>query len=199
MPFTEETIAKKSYNQCIKCKHLGVKCDGPNVISMDIQRFCEWCRLRKEDLRWSVEKLSEVSGVGKATVAKIMTGNVPGLNGETISAITCALIYGYCPNGEGWGKYPCAMMAVEQEEDQPCPECARHIEQHNEDLEKIAFLKKQIEFKESQMVAKDTLIAERADFLRLKDKDIRSNHITLVILAAALAVSVVINVLQVVL
>jgi transcriptional regulator with XRE-family HTH domain len=154
---------------------------------MDLIRFCEWCKLRKEELGWSIDKLAEVSGVGRATVAKIMSGKITGLNGETISAITCALVYGYNPNGEGWGKYPCAMMAMEYEQAQtvsePCPECARHMEQHKSDREKIEFLKRQIEFKESQMVAKDKQLEDRAWFIRRRDRMI-------VILAMLLGVSV---------
>ena len=177
MPFSPETIAEKSYNQCIRCEHIGIRCDGPNVISMDLERYCEWCRLRKEDLGWSVDKLAEVSGVGRATVAKIISGKISGLNGETISAITCALVYGYDPHGQGWGKYPCAMMALEREKQQTpadlCPECARHIMQHQSDRDEIDFLKKQIAFKEAQMLTKDRQLEERASFIRSKDKAIQ--------------------------
>ena len=171
VPFTPETLAEKSYNRCIRCEYLGTKCDGPNVISMDIPRFCEWCRLRKEELGWSVEKLAEVAGIGKATVAKIMTGKIPGLNGETVSAITCALVYGYDPNGEGWGKYPCAIMALEQEEQKhkTCPDCEKHMERHQENREKIDYLKKQVEFLESQLKEKDKHLDSRLKFVRQKD------------------------------
>lgn len=187
MPFTPATIEEKKYNYCIRCEHIGTKCDGPNVISMDLARFCEWCRLRKEELGWSIDKLVEVSGVGRATVAKIISGKITGLNGETISAITCALVYGYNPNGNGWGKYPCAMIALEYEQAQsisePCPDCARHMEQHKSDREKIEFLKRQIEFKESQMVAKDKQLEDRAWFIKRKDRMI-------VVLAILLGISV---------
>lgn len=187
MPFTPATIEEKKYNYCIRCEHIGTRCDGPNVISMDLARFCEWCRLRKEELGWSIDKLTEVSGVGRATVAKIMSGKITGLNGETISAITCALVYGYNPNGNGWGKYPCAMMALEYEQAQnskePCQDCARHMEQHKSDREKIEFLKRQIEFKESQMVAKDKQLEDRAWFIKRKDRMI-------VVLAILLGISV---------
>ena len=174
MPFTPATIEEKKYNYCIRCEHIGTKCDGPNVISMDLTRFCEWCKLRKEELGWSIDKLAEVSGVGRATVAKIISGKITGLNGETISAITCALVYGYNPNGKGWGRYPCAMIALEYEQaadiKQPCPDCARHIEQQKSDREKIEFLKRQIEFKEAQMLAKDKQLEDRAWFIRRKDR-----------------------------
>lgn len=189
MPFTPATIEEKKYNYCIRCEHIGIKCDGPNVISMDLTRFCEWCKLRKEELGWSIDKLAEISGVGRATIAKIMSGKITGLNGETISAITCALVYGYNPNGNGWGKYPCAMMAMKYEQPQieheTCQECARHIEQHRSDREKIDFLKNQIAFKENQMLAKDRQLEDRAWFIRRKDRMI-------VILSILLGISVLI-------
>ena len=102
MPFSPETIAMKPYNQCIKCEYLGVKCDGPNVIAMSKERFCEWCRERKEFLGWSNAKVSEVACVSKTTIERIMSGKVAGLNGETISAVTCALVYGYACAQSSW-------------------------------------------------------------------------------------------------
>ena len=170
MPFSPETIAEKSYNQCIRCEHIGIRCDGPNVISMDLERYCEWCRLRKEDLGWSVDKLAEVSGIGRATVAKIISGKISGLNGETISAITCALIYGYDPQGKGWGKYPCAMMALEREKQQtpvdPCQECARLREQ-------LADSQKKIEYLKDQGLKHDQLMKDNKSYLKTKDFYIR--------------------------
>ncbi len=187
MPFTPETIAVKPYNKCIKCDYLGTKCDGPNVIAMSKERYCEWCRQLKEERGWSNAKLAEVSGISKATIDKMMTNRITGLNGETISTVTCALVYGYaCPDGN-WGKFPCAMEAPE-ESPEDCPKCAefqRQLEtQTKGDREKIDYLKDQIKFKEGQMLSKDKLLDERADFLRRKDRAI-------VTLSALLAIAVI--------
>lgn len=172
MPFSPETIAVKPYNQCINCEHIGVKCDGPNVIAMSKDRFCEWCRQRKEHLGWSNAKLAEVSGLSKGTIDKMMTGKVTGLNGETISTVTCALVYGHsCPE-ETWGKYPCAMAAMKNEGE--CPGCAGlkdQLQKQQEDSRgKIDYLKHQVAFKEDQMKTKDRQLAERADFIHRKDR-----------------------------
>lgn len=189
MPFSPETIALKPYNQCINCDCLGVKCDGPNVIAMSKMRFCEWCRDRKDFLGWSNSKLAEISCVSKTTIDRIMTGKIAGLNGETISAVTCALVYGYAAPEETWGKYPCPMGAEATGADEACDDCKRHldtlrqreVEQLHEKMEqqskddrlKIDFLKQQISFKEDQMLAKDKQLEERADFLRQKNRTIR--------------------------
>lgn len=180
MPFTPETIAVKPYNQCIKCDYLGTKCDGPNVIAMSKERYCEWCRQLKEERGWSNAKLAEVSGVSKATIDKMMTNRITGLNGETISSVTCALVYGYAdPNGS-WGKFPCAMVAPDNASG-GCPKCAelqKQMEnQTKSDREKIDHLKKQVAFAESQLLEKDAQIRskddrlhERADFMYRKDR-----------------------------
>lgn len=171
MPFSPETIAIKPYNQCIKCEYLGLKCDGPNVIAMSKERFCEWVKQRKQELGWSAVKLAEVSEVSKATVDRILSGSITGLNSETMRTITCALIYGYsCPD-DNWGKYPCAMAAMAREGE--CAGCSslrqQMQKQAEDDRAKIDFLKKQISFKEDQMLAKDKQLEARSGFLRRKD------------------------------
>lgn len=213
MPFSPETIALKPYNQCIKCDYLGVKCDGPNVIAMSKMRFCEWCRDRKDFLGWSNSKLAEVSCVSKTTIDRIMTGKIAGLNGETISAVTCALVYGYAAPEETWGKYPCPMGAETTGSDEACADCKRFLDalrqsekeaeqlrekmeqQSKSDREKIDFLKQQVSFKEDQMLAKDKQLVERADFLRQKNRTIRILSVLLCIsvslIIAALFVDVI--------
>ena len=180
MPFTPETIAVKPYNQCIKCDYLGTKCDGPNVIAMSKDRYCEWCRQLKEERGWSNAKLAEVSGVSKATIDKMMTNRITGLNGETISSVTCALVYGYAEPEGNWGRFPCAMVAPNTAPD-GCPKCEelrKQMEtQLSSDREKIDHLKKQVSFAESQLMEKDKQICskddrlkERASFMRQKDR-----------------------------
>lgn len=173
MPFTPETIALKPYNKCIRCEYLGVKCDGPNVIAMSKERFCEWCRQLKDEKGWSNATLAEKSGLSKATIDKIMANRASGLNGETISTITCALVYGHaCPEGN-WGRFPCAMEAPDDTPGE-CPKCAalrlQLGQQSRNDREKIDFLKQQVAFKEEQMRTKDKHLEERANFIYRKDR-----------------------------
>lgn len=186
MPFTPETIALKPYNKCIRCEHLGVKCDGPNVIAMSKERFCEWCRQLKDEKGWSNATLAEASGLSKATIDKIMANRATGLNGETISTITCALIYGHaCPEGN-WGRNPCAMVAPDSSPN-GCPNCEdlrkRLDEQAKNDREKIDYLKQQIAVKDEQIKTKDHHLSERANFIHRKDR-------VITILSVLLGVSV---------
>ena len=190
MPLTPETIAAKPYNQCISCDKRGVICDGPNVISMSVERFCEWCRDFKEFRGWSNAKLSEVSRVSKTTVDRVVSGRITGLNCETISALTCALVYGSVPEGDSWGKYPCP-LAIGVSAESPAEKLQQDYElllrqseaQAKSDREKIDYLKQQIAVKDDQLKTRDHHLEQRANFIYRKDR-------VITVLAALLGVSV---------
>ena len=193
MPYTPETIAIKPYNQCIRCAHIGIKCDGPNVIAMSKERFCEWSKYRKEELGWSNAKLAEVAEVSKPTIDRIMSGKMAGINAETMSTITCALVYGYACHDENWGKYPCPMAATKQEEE--CSGCSTlrlQLKQQSENHRgKIDHLKQQIAFYEQQLRAKDHQLEEESAFIAQRNRVVRILSVllglaVLVIIAALL-------------
>ena len=102
MPFSPETFAEKPYNKCITCEHLGVRCDGPNFLAMSIERWCEWCRLRKLYLNVSSAEIADRAGVSKISVDRVMSGNCGDVRVSTMQLITKALVNG------SWGQYPCA-------------------------------------------------------------------------------------------
>ena len=176
MPFTPETITSKPNNQCIRCDNLGVICDGPNAASMSNERFCEWCKLRKNELGWSNQKLADVTGLSKTTIDRIMTGKITGLNGETINILSCALVYGYNSSGNSWGKFPCPLSANAPDDDAKAlrEENARLLlqlkQQADNDRSKIDHLKRQIDFDEDQLRKKDKLLDDRSSFMRRKDR-----------------------------
>lgn len=98
----EHTTEDKPYNKCIACQNLGVRCDGPNFLAMSGERWVEWCKLRKEYLRWSNQDLSDISGISKASVDRILAGHAGDIRNSTMEAITKALVNGT------WGQFPCA-------------------------------------------------------------------------------------------
>lgn len=189
---------QKGYNKCITCEDLGVICDGPNFTAMSPERFCEWCRLRKEYIGWTNAHLVEVSGVSKTTVDRIMAGTATGLNGETKSRMTCALIHKRSSNGEAWGQYPCPkgadipVVSIDPSRDLELAE-QRYNELKESDQKKIDFLKAQIEFKENQMLAKDKLLDERAAFMRSKDKTIATLSVLLGISVLLIIISLIVD------
>ena len=168
MPFSPQTIEEKPYNLCLNCIHIGKRCDGPNFLAMEVERWCEWCRLRKEYLGWTNSFIAEHAEVSKISVDRIMAASIKDLRISTMQAVTRVLVNG------SWGQYPCAMAAIGTEAaENSSAQCARLYEEidrlkadHKAELEalradsaaKIDFLKGQVKFKEEQMLAKDKLL-----------------------------------------
>ena len=172
MPFSPETLEEKPYNICISCPNIGQTCDGPNFLAMPIERFCEWCRLRRDYLGWKNQLVADKAGVSKISVDRIMAGDSKDLRITTMQAVAKALVNG------SWGQYPCALVAETEKEvfvDNPvivaqCQHLQSTLESlsaeykaelaavRNEAQRKIDFLREQIAFKERQMDAKDKQI-----------------------------------------
>ena len=172
MPFSPETLEEKPYNICISCPKIGQTCDGPNFLAMSIDRFCEWCRLRRDHLGWKNQLVADKAGVSKISVDRIMTGDSKDLRITTMQAVAKALVNG------SWGQSPCVLVAETEKEiqvDNPVivAQC-QHLQNtldtltaeykaeraafREEAQKKIDFLRGQIAFKERQMDAKDKQI-----------------------------------------
>lgn len=206
MPFTPENLAEKPYNRCIKCEHIGIKCDGPNFLAMSHERFAEWCRIRKEHLGWTNAIIAEKSGMSLASVNRILSGTADGMNTTTMQAITKVLVNG------SWGQYPCASIEPEQvivyqdnpellaREAKAIDECNRLRDDlafaRSDDSAKISHLKDQIAFLREQLRSKDLLLNERAEFLRKKDKLIYLFAIMFVSLAFLIIATLIIDFLN---
>lgn len=164
------------------------------MAAMTMERFCEWCKLRKEKLGWSNAKLADVSGCSKGTIDRLVAGLATGINAETKSRIACALIY-QKPYEVSWGKYPCTLASRAGATADPSElETLRTklaaaekqlAEQIASDRAKIDHLKTENEFYKSQMVTKDDQLKDRAWFIRRKDRMI-------VALAVCLGLSVLV-------
>ena len=172
MPFSPETLEEKPYNICISCPKIGQTCDGPNFLAMSIERFCEWCRLRRDYLGWKNQFVADKAGVSKISVDRIMAGDSKDLRITTMQAVSRALVNGV------WGQSPCVLVTETEKEiyvDNPaivaqCQHLQNTIEhlsvEYKEELaavrgeaqKKIDFLRNQIAFKERQMDAKDKQI-----------------------------------------
>lgn len=162
MPFSRRTLEEKPYNRCINCVHIGKMCDGPNFLAMELDRWCEWCHLRKEHLGWTNSHIADLANVSKVSVDRIMSVNVKDLRISTMQAVTKALVNGT------WGQYPCVFVATgnavastaecEKLNDEVA-RLKRELEQlRSESEKKIAFLKDQVQ-------AKDRLLESITHFL----------------------------------
>ena len=110
MPFSPETLEEKPYNICISCTKIGKTCDGPNFLAMTVERWCEWCHLRRDFLNWKNQTIADKSGVSKISVDRIMAGDVKDLRITTMQAVTKALVNGV------WGQSPCVLVSESEKE-----------------------------------------------------------------------------------
>ena len=215
MPFSSKTVEEKPYNMCLDCSYIGKNCDGPNFLAMSTERWCEWCRLRKEYLGWTNAFVAEQAGISKVSVDRVMSGNVKDLRISTMQAVTKVLVNGT------WGQYPCAiseisgtetvyvdnpdLVAKAEKAEKECDRLRTALDSitsehkaeiataHAETEIRLDYLKEQIRFKEDQMKAKDKLLDERRDFLARKDKVIKQLSVMLILAVAIIIFALVID------
>ncbi len=175
MPFSPETLEEKPYNICISCPKIGQSCDGPNFLAMSVDRWCEWCHLRRDYLKWRNSTIAEKSGVSKISVDRIMAGDVKDLRITTMQAVTKALVNG------SWGQSPCVLVTETEKEiyvDNPVivAQC-QHLQNtldtlsaeykteivaiREEAQKKINFLREQITIKDKQIEWMHSLIQRK--------------------------------------
>ena len=162
MPFSPETLEEKPYNICISCSRIGQTCDGPNFLAMTVDRWCEWCRLRRDFLGWKNQTIADKSGLSKITIDRIMDGDVKDLRITTMQAVSKALVNGV------WGQSPCVLVTETEKEiyvDNPviiaqCQQLQNTLESLSEEFkEEIAAVREEdrrkIEFLRDQVAIKD--------------------------------------------
>ena len=165
MPFSPETLEEKPYNICVSCARLGETCDGPNFLAMSVERWCEWCHLRRDFLGWKNQTIADKSGISKISIDRIMAGDVKDLRITTMQAVTRALVNGV------WGNSPCVLVTETEKEiyvDNPviiaqCQHLQNTLDHLSEDYQrelatvreaaqrKIDFLLSQVEIKDRQI------------------------------------------------
>lgn len=175
MPLSLETLEEKPYNVCISCARIGQTCDGPNFLAMTVDRWCEWCRLRRDFLKWKNSTIAEKSGISKITIDRIMAGDAKDLRITTMQAVTRALVNG------AWGNAPCVLVTEAEKEiytDNPvivaqCQQLQNTLDHLSEDYKvelatvreeaqkKIDFLREQVKIKDKQIEWMHSLIQSR--------------------------------------
>lgn len=146
-PFSMKDFEEKPYNTCINCIHIGKHCDGPNFLAMSTERWCEWCKLRKQYLRFSNAYIAELADVAEVTVDRIMSGHAKDLRFTTMQAITKVLVNG------SWGQHPCAIASLSD---------MQTVYVENPDSQKkIEFLKEQVKIKDQQIAELISALTKR--------------------------------------
>lgn len=176
MPFSPETLEEKPYNICISCPRIGQTCDGPNFLAMPVERFCEWCRLRRDYLGWKNQLVADKASVSRISVDRIMAGDSKDLRITTMQAVAKALVNGT------WGQAPCVLVTETEKEiyvDNPVivAQCqhlqntldALSVEYKNEVVAIRAEAQKKIDFLRDQITIKDKQIEWMQSFIQRKD------------------------------
>ena len=177
MPFSPETLEEKPYNICISCSKLGQSCDGPNFLAMTVERWCEWCHIRRDHLKWKNQNIADKAGVSKVSVDRIMAGDVKDLRITTMQAVTRALVNGV------WGQSPCVLVTETEKEiyvDNPviiaqCQHLQNTMDTLSEEYKKeLAFVReearKKIDFLREQVAIKDKHIELLHSLLSRKEQ-----------------------------
>lgn len=178
MPFSPETLEEKPYNICISCPKIGQTCDGPNFLAMTVERWCEWCHLRRDFLKWKNSTIAEKSGVSKISIDRIMAGDVKDLRITTMQAVTRALVNG------SWGQSPCVLVTETEKEiqvDNPvivaqCQHLKNMLDtlsaEYKEEVVAIrAEAQRKIDFLREQITIKDKHIEWLHSFIQHKDHE----------------------------
>lgn len=165
MPFSPDTLEEKPYNICISCSKLGQSCDGPNFLAMSVERWCEWCHLRRDFLKWKNQTIADKSGISKASIDRFMSGDSKDLRISSMQAVTKALVNG-C-----WGQSPCVLVTeTEKEIDVDNPVIVAQCQQIQNTLDSLS-----VQYAE-EVVAIRAEAQKKIDFLReqvsIKDKHI---------------------------
>lgn len=177
-PISTEVTEEKPFNKCFECAYLRSGCSGPNLSVMTVDRACEFLQICRQRLGYTYQKVADLSMLSVITVKRILTGQIKDPGFMTMQALAFVLV------SDPQGKHPCAMHLITEENQNAVAACKEaqsalarrdaEIEQlRQSDREKIDFLKKQIEFHEAQMRAKDRQLQDRYDFLTRKDRIIR--------------------------
>ena len=142
---------------------------------MSVERWCEWCRLRKDFLGWKNSYIADKAGVSKMSVDRIMAGDVKDLRITTMQAVTRALVNG------AWGQSPCVLVTETEKEiyvDNPvivaqCQHLQNSLDKLSEDYRaelayvreeaqnKINFLREQVAIKDRHIELLHSLIPGR--------------------------------------
>lgn len=189
-----EVTESKPFNKCLHCAYLGNGCSGPNLNVMSVERACEFLQMRRIQLGYSYQKVADLSYVSVTTIKRILTGKIKDPSFMSMQALSFALV------ADQKGKYPCAMHLFSEEKEQAVAACKiaqGELVQKEKDLaaekKKTEYLMKQVEFKESQMLAKDKLINDRYQFLKLKDRHILALSILLVLAVAVIITALIVD------
>ena len=163
------------YQDCVNCKKLGVECDGPNFFTLPAHEILEWCKARKAELHLSNDKIADLSGIPRGTVARVFAGSHEDFKFGTVQPILRVLVGGTyhresCPDPKG--------------------DMAERLAESTRKIESLRAV-----IKENKAAYDADLQREREDAARREkyfEKHMRTRMIFIIVLSALLAVALVV-------
>lgn len=166
------------YKECLNCPKIGVSCDGPNFMALTAAEALEWCKLRKNHLKMSNAKLSEISGVPKGTIDRLLSGEHLDFKYESIRPILRALIGGTFDNN------PCP--DPHEADNQKQSELIERLQAENASLRETISKYERIHHDDMQQIAAES--QQTIDYLKAQIKD---RKIVSLLLSVGLVIAVV--------
>lgn len=184
-----------AYTECINCPDRDVTCKGPNLSVLDSDSYRAWIQLLMEELGWTHADLAAASGVPKGTIDNWLSGITSDVRRDTSWRIARALF------GNREVCAPCPLKAPGARELNAKAAAYDELKLKydsliKDDRQKIDHLKEQVAFQKDQLLAKDNLLNERRDFLRMKDRTITILSVALVVAVLALISIFVVDLLN---
>lgn len=103
------------YEKCITCKDVGSRCNGPNMLILDIEQVREMCRQRKKILGITSQQITDACEfVEKSSIDRFLSHKVADFRYTVVHDIVRAIIrYGQGHQWEKLGDNPCPATSSE--------------------------------------------------------------------------------------
>lgn len=103
------------YEKCITCKDVGARCNGPNMLILDIDQVREMCRKRKKILGVTTQQITDACEfVEKSTIDRFLSNKVADFRYMVVHDIVRAIIrFGQGHQWEKLGDNPCPATSSE--------------------------------------------------------------------------------------
>lgn len=152
------------YEKCLNCNKIGISCDGPNFMAMGTSELIEWCNNRRKQLPgMTYDKIVELTGLSKGTVAGFFGGTHADYRIDTIRPILKLLV------GGEWDDNPCADPTVSERAsyEERIRQLEKEIEHRDDKLRELQQTKDSLQLLVANTNARTT--ADK-DFLRSEMK-----------------------------
>lgn len=112
LPNNENPVPKNEnalfiYEKCIECPDLGIRCNGPNMLTLPIEGVREMVRRWKESRGLTNDQLAAICKVPRGTIDRFLSDADGGFNYTTVSMINNGIVRYGQPMNAALKNHPC--------------------------------------------------------------------------------------------